>query len=122
METTSAEQRWRALIAEQERSGLSVRDFARQRELSPWSLYGWRSKLGLGRMRSNVGTAPTRRRRSEPYRDLVVVDVVGPDARSGSRESDGFELELDHGVRVHVPRGFDDGELVRLVRALRSSC
>ena len=34
------------LLAEQEASGLNLVEFARARGLSPWTLYGWRRKLG----------------------------------------------------------------------------
>jgi hypothetical protein len=37
---------WAGLLKEQESSGRSLRAFARERGLSPWTLYGWRGKLG----------------------------------------------------------------------------
>lgn len=117
----STEQYWRRLIAEQERSGKTAREFAEERGLSPWSLYGWRSRLGRGRRRSG-GTAGAGGRRGsakERAQALVAVEVTGADGGGGSR-SEGFELELEDGVRVHVPRGFDAEELSRLLAAVRS--
>lgn len=35
----------RQLLAEQEASGLNVADFAREREMSRWTLYEWRRRL-----------------------------------------------------------------------------
>jgi transposase-like protein len=42
--TKSSESKWRALISEQERSGLSVREFADVHGITPSTLYWWRSK------------------------------------------------------------------------------
>src|SRR5262249_60142097 len=42
------------LLAEQESSGLNLRAFARKHGLSPWTLYGWRRKLGRTRRRSGA--------------------------------------------------------------------
>jgi hypothetical protein len=36
---------WAALVAQQQRSGLSVREFAQQRDFSGSSLYAWRARL-----------------------------------------------------------------------------
>jgi hypothetical protein len=36
---------WRQLIAEQEKSGKSVRNFCRERDLGEYSFYTWRSRL-----------------------------------------------------------------------------
>lgn len=96
------------LLAEQEASGLNLIEFARERELSPWTLYGWRRKLGRSR----------RRRRSEiedKETGFVAVDVVGS-APSTSE----IEVLLADGVRVRVPRDVALARLVELVRGLRS--
>src|SRR5215470_5555729 len=36
---------WRQRIAEHERSGLSVKDFCKERGLTAWSFYSWRKRL-----------------------------------------------------------------------------
>jgi hypothetical protein len=36
---------WRERIAEQERSGLSVKQFCQERGFSAWSFYDWRKRL-----------------------------------------------------------------------------
>src|SRR5436190_7433715 len=79
------------LLAEQEASGLNLIEFARERGLSPWTLYGWGRKLGRSR----------RRRRAEiedSKAGFVAVDVVG----SAPARSE-IEVQLADGVLVRVP-------------------
>jgi len=96
------------LLAEQEASGQNLIDFAHGRGLSPWTLYGWRRKLGR-----------SRRRRCAEVEDgeagFVAVDVVG-----AAEATTGIEVQLSDGVRVRVPRDVAIARLVELVRALRS--
>jgi hypothetical protein len=96
---TTAEMKWRALIAAQERSGQSVRGFAAARGFAAGTMYWWRSRL---------------RRRGE---DLVRVAVVER-AMVNDEASAGFELQLGD-LTLRVPTGFDEGELRRLLQALR---
>jgi hypothetical protein len=100
---------YRELLAEQEASGRSVRAFATERGLSPWTLYGWRGKLGRSRRRRVAENAASKES------GFVAVDVVG-----GSRGGSDFEVELADGVRVRVARDVAMVRLVELVRALRS--
>jgi hypothetical protein len=102
---------YRKLLSEQERSGQSLRAFAGERGLSPWTLYGWRVKLGRARPRR-------RSRRAAPKASrpgFVAVDVVG-----GAQGVSGIEVVLADGSRVCVPRDTTTERLVELVRALRS--
>lgn len=117
MKPSTTEARWRRLIAEQERSGSSVREFATAKGISAWSLYGWRSRLGVagGGARGRTG-----RRRDAEEAELVAVDVV--DGGRGVAASEP-QLLIEFGdVRVRVPQGFDADEVARLVRVLRASC
>ncbi len=97
--TTTAEAKWRALIAAQERSGQSVRAFAAARGFAAGTLYWWRSRL---------------RDRGE---DLVRVAVVEREA-ADDPTSASFELQLGD-IMLRVPAGFDERELRRLLQALR---
>lgn len=97
--TKTAESKWRSLIAEQERSGLTARAFAESRGITPTTLYWWRSRL---RQR---GAA------------LVPVTVVAHDEGAG-KESGAFELEFGEMTR-RIPRGFAETDLRRLLQALR---
>lgn len=98
---------YRGILREQETSGKTLRAFARERGLSPWTLYGWRGKLGRSRRRRREGHGEEA--------SFVAVDVVG-DAQPASE----IEVVLSDGVRVRVPRDVLTERLIELVRALRS--
>ncbi|MBL8749810.1 MAG: hypothetical protein JNK78_11665 [Planctomycetes bacterium] len=93
------------LIAEQERSGMTVREFAGSRGITPTTLYWWRSRLGA-------------RRRPAA---LVPVEVVDHEVVVARRSPDdsAFEVEIDGSVTLRIRAGFDEAELRRLMRALR---
>jgi transposase-like protein len=101
--TKTSESKWRALIAEQEKSSLTVREFAEIRGITPTTLYWWRSEL---------------KRRSGR---LVAVQVVDHDTVAESRGTDHPELELDVGnsMTLRIPSGFDEVDLRRVLMALR---
>lgn len=104
-----AEGRWRALIREQEGTGLSVSEFARRRGVSVATLYWWRSQLCR---RGGRGRA-TR---------LVAVEVVGSKAVDPSNGDRDFELELAGGRRLRVPSRFDAEALSRLIVVVERAC
>ena len=88
-------------IQEQEASGLTVKEFAKQRGISPWTLYDWKRKRRL----------VTRRRVRQSFVEVQVV---------AEPRADAITIELGAGVRLHVAQGFDEGHLRRLVAVLRS--
>lgn len=90
------------LLAEQERSGLTIAAFARKRGVAPW-------KLDAARRRAEVEVGTARDR-------FAAVTVV--DSRP---QVVGFELDFPDGRRVFIPRGFDGDDLARLVKVL-SEC
>jgi transposase-like protein len=96
------------LLTQYEASGLSLIDFAREHGLSPWTLYGWRRKLGRSRRRRRAGV-------EDGEAGFVAVDVVGAAASTSE-----IEVLLADGMRVRVPRDVAIARLVELVRALRS--
>lgn len=93
------------VLAELEASGQTVASFARQRGLSAWTLYEWRRRL-QAKGRAAKALAPA-----------FVPLHVKPEPTSAVA----FQVELDSGTRIHVPGGFDEAELRRLVEVL-SSC
>lgn len=101
MTKTSAD-KWRSLIAAQEKSGLGVREFAASHGLAPATMYWWRCRL-----------------RDRPTA-LVPVSVVDRDGSAVSRSTtcEAFELTLGS-MTLRIPPGFDEHDLRRLVRALR---
>jgi hypothetical protein len=52
---------YQQLLTEQESSGQSLRAFAGERGLSPWTLYGWRVKLGRARPHHSFKGARSRK-------------------------------------------------------------
>jgi transposase-like protein len=98
--TKTSKKEWRRVIAAQERSGLTVREFAEGQGINPTTLYWWRSRL---------------RREGR----LVPVEVVEQDVPQGGMGERCFEVQLDSAVTLRVPANFDEAELRRLVRALR---
>ena len=92
-----SEQAWRELVTRQSQSGLSVQAFCRRAGLNPWTLYGWRSRLG------------TRGTREEP----VVSGAVEAEPAAGFIDLGGLaggssrcemRLDLGGGVVLHVVR------------------
>jgi hypothetical protein len=102
----TTEARWRSLVREQESSGKSVQEFARQRGMSAATLYWWRSELG----RRGAG-------RGERIA-LAPVTVLGTTSPARSRGGAGFEVLLANGRRLCVPRDFDADALRELIAAL----
>lgn len=101
--TKTTEAKWRRLITAQEKSGLTVREFAAARGITATTLYWWRSKL--------------RRDGAE----LVPVEVVEHDEVRDDHGTPApcFELQVDNSISLRVPLGFDEAELRRLLRAIR---
>lgn len=93
---------WRALVREWRASGQTRRVFAAAHGVHPQTLSWWAWRLGSGEK--------SRLRTPADFVEVVVVDAPAPPAVM-------FVLEVG-GVRVHVPGGFDGGELRRLVAAL----
>ena len=111
MERSAAAAEWARRIEEQERSGLSIREFAKQRGLKPGSLSFWKWKLA----RAGRAMGPP------PVAPLGFVELMAvPPPASASRRRDGpmFEIVLSSDRSVRVPAGFDASELARLVAVL----
>ena len=100
--TKTSEDKWRGLIAAQEKSGLSVREFAASHGLAPATMYWWRCRL-----------------RDRPT-TLVPVAVVDrcDSAVSRSTTREAFELRIGS-WSLRIPAGFDEHDLQRIVRALQ---
>jgi hypothetical protein len=91
---------WRERIAEQERSGLSVKQFCEQRGVAVWSFYGWRKRL----------------RQTTPVR-FALVDR-GAECREPDRTAD-LEVVFATGERLRIRSGVDSATLRTVLRALR---
>lgn len=94
----------RRLIAEQEGSGISAVRFARERGMSVWTLNNWKRRLG-----AESAVIPARQR----FVEVKVAEGVVPEPV--------LWVELATGMRVLVPRGFEEEHLRRVILVL-SSC
>lgn len=97
---TKADQ-WCARITEQERSGLSVKQFCKERGLTAWSFYDWRKRL-------RESAAPVRfalvERRSMKPKPATSADV---------------EIVFAGGEQLRIRSGIDGATLRVVIEALR---
>jgi transposase len=102
------EQFWRRTIADQARSGLSVRAFCEQEGLEPWNFHWWRQTLA----RRDREVPPARTvRRPNSMAELPVPAAFLPvrvvqDAASLAATTP-IEIVLPAGPTVRVTKGFD---------------
>jgi hypothetical protein len=103
--------RWRALLNDFQRSGLTHAEFCRRRGLS---LHTFRKRLYDQRAVATgiERNAPKSRPRPEPTRFLPV--TLRPDIPS----NDPLTLVLSDGRRVAIGKGFDSDTLRRLITVL----
>ena len=99
MPSPLARDQWRERIAEQARSGVSIKQFCKERGFSAWSFYSWRKRL----------------RETEPVR-FALVD------RTGSPQSPEWNLELAllSGERLRIGAGVNAVTLRTVLAALRA--
>ena len=99
--TADRERYWRERVAAQERSGLSVKQFCEQQQITEQTFYVWRKRL----------------RNQEPMRfALVETGVVRPQLPAESV----LELVLTTGERLRIGAGVDPTTLRRVLEALRA--
>ena len=98
--STSAADQWRERIAEQQRSGTSIKQFCRERGLAQHSFYAWRKRL----------------QRSEPVRFAVVDRGLRLEATMDTC----VELILPTGERLRIAGGVDATTLRTVLEALRA--
>lgn len=109
---------YRRLVREQERSGLTIRAFARSRGMAAGTLSFWRHEL---RQRD---AAAARDKSAEPQ--FVPVHVLADEAPSGVRSPaassrrSSYEVLLGRGRVLRLPPDFDDSRVAALVRAVAS--
>jgi len=97
---------WQRTISEAARSGISIRQFCRQRRLRESQFYWWQHKLRPGR---RAGT--TLRPNGKPPSFALVSEEAGaPDA--------GIELVLGEGRKLRIRQGVDEETLRSVLAAL----
>jgi hypothetical protein len=108
------EKSWRRTIRQQQRSGLSIRDFCRREGLKDWTFRWWRQELAR-RDREPSMAPPVERSEAAPaFLPVRVVDLeaVAP------RPAPPIEIVLPEGSIVRVPCGFDPRTLGDVLAAL----
>lgn len=95
------DEQWRERIAEQERSGLSVKQFCKERELTECCFYAWRKRLR--------GQGPVR---------FALVERGA--LRQDSAMEASLELVLATGERLRIGAGVDPSTLRTVLEVLRA--
>jgi hypothetical protein len=100
---------WRGRISEAARSGLSIREFCRQRHLKESQFYWWQRQLKERRpmgARNQAG--------AEPRAGFALV------AEEAGTVDAGLELVLGDGRRLRIGRGVDEATLRAVLAAVES--
>jgi transposase-like protein len=90
---------WRERVAEQQRSGMSVRQFCREQQLPEHAFYAWRKRL-----------------RTEGPLRFALLEPTGAAMATGST----VELVLPTGERLRIGAGVDARTLRTVLEALRA--
>jgi transposase-like protein len=104
------ERYWQKIIREAVRSGMSIREFCRQRRLKESQFYWWQHRLKAGR---GEGT----RRRAAVHGGAASFALVSDE---GGATDAGIELVLGDGRRLRIRRGVDEVTLRAVLAALES--
>ena len=112
------ERSWRRTIREQQRSGLSVRDYCRREGLKDWTFRWWRQALAR-RDREAAANTPDDRdgEPTEATPAFLPVRLVDLEA-AVPRPSPPIEVVLPTGPTVRVPSGFDPRTLGQVLAVL----
>ena len=111
-------QQMKALLLEQQKSGLSLAEFCLQRGLPLGTLSWWKKRLFPSILDSFEGVEP------QPQR-LLAVHLVDTPCKAGVQEPAAAEplvLLLRSGQRIQIPSAFDPDAVLRLVKLLEGSC
>ncbi len=94
------EREWRGTIREAARSGLSIREFCRQRRVKERQFYWWRQKLQQDGVRE----------RRQPGRGKERASFALVSDEAGMNDA-GIELVLGDGRRLRIQKGVDEATL-----------
>jgi hypothetical protein len=115
--STESTERWRALLAEQRGSGLSIAAFCRRAGVPLSSFYAWRRKL------ERVPVFAEARIVADSPDGSVADGLDASTAHGGPRTSsaDALEVRLPDGPSIVVRPGFDPLTLRALLETLRTT-
>jgi len=99
---------WQRTISEAARSGMSIRQFCRQRRLKESQFYWWQHKLRASR---GAGTTPRPSGNGRPASFALVSEEA--EARDA-----GIELVLGDGRKLRIRQGVDEETLRSVLAAL----
>jgi transposase len=112
------EKHWRRTIRDQQRSGLTVRDFCLREGLKDWTFRWWRQELvRRDRQTSAAFTGELETEPTEGTPAFVPVRVVDLELVS-SQPAPPIEIVLTTGPVVRVPSGFDLSTLGQVLAVL----
>jgi transposase-like protein len=120
------ERSWRRLIQQWRRSGMTIRDFCVEHEVSEPSFFAWRRTIADRDRQSGqpsadgCGNGDSNKTRDSPaFVPLRVVSTVSPTpAGTAGTAGTAFEVVLRDGRIVRVPAGFDPATLRQLLAIL----
>jgi transposase len=105
---------WRRTIRDQQRSGLSVRDFCQRQGLKDWTFRWWRQELAR---RDRVPSMAPASGQTEAAPVFLPVQVVDLEAVSPT-PTPPIEIVLPTGLIVRAPSGFDPRTLGHVLAVL----
>ncbi|HWC91041.1 MAG TPA: hypothetical protein VG433_15335 [Pirellulales bacterium] len=108
----ATERRWRTLVAEQRRSGLTIAAFCLNHELACSAFHYWKREL-LAR--------DAQRRPPRPAARFLPVVVADAPSASSAPSALPLELALPSGEVLRVPAGFDPATLAQVLAVLRGA-
>lgn len=109
---------YRELLAEQDKSGLSVREFAEKRGVPTGTLSFWRHEL---KQRDAARAQKAKKKSSKPrFVPVSVVPAPPPKAPAAERPRAGYEIVLGQDRVLRLPAEFDEKRVAALVRAVAS--
>ena len=104
------ERQWRQTIRDGARSGLSVREFCRRRQLKESQFYWWQRRLKASRSSGPAG-------HKSGNGNAASFALVSQDP--GAAEA-GIELVLEDGRRLRIGRGVDEQTLRAVLAAMET--
>lgn len=102
---------WRGLVEEQRRSGLSIRKFCQQRQISEPSFYAWRKKL-QGRRTGND-------EHDDPKQRLIPVVVTNPARDENNCRSNPLEIATPGGFTLRFDQHAEPENIAQLLMVIR---
>lgn len=112
------EQEMRRLVRDQERSGLSQREFCRRHGIALRTLTWWRRRLGRGHV---DGAGPRRALDRRAFLEVELVSDEPQDVRVCA-ETAPIEIQLPGGALIRIPLDVSEEALRRILHVVGRPC